>query len=104
MTSVAEPLGGDSLGGEGQFFTHYSLAIDTARAGGGIAMGHRLLLRDVIARRELLCPLKQSVPAQQAYFVVVPDKAVHLDYVKRFRDWLTASFGDGRAHRGRPSA
>ena len=89
MTGVA-----GSLGGDGQFFTHYSMAIDTARAGGGIAMGHRLLLRDLIARKELVCPLEQTLAAQQGYFVVVPDNAAHLDYVKRFRNWLTASFGD----------
>lgn len=82
-----------SLGGDGQFFTHYSMAIDSARAGGGIAMGHRLLLRDLIARNELVCPLEQAVEAQHGYFVVVPDHASHLDYVMRFRDWLVASFG-----------
>jgi LysR family glycine cleavage system transcriptional activator len=69
------------------------MAIDTARAGGGIAMGHRLLLRDVIARGDLVCPLDRSIPARQDYFVVVPEKAAHLDYVKRFRDWLIAAFG-----------
>ncbi|MBB3063748.1 LysR substrate-binding domain-containing protein [Limibacillus halophilus] len=83
-----------SLGGDGQFFTHYSMAIDTARAGGGIAMGHKLLLRDLFARNELVCPLEQTIAAQQGYFVVVPDKSAHLDYVKRFRSWLTASFGN----------
>ena len=86
-----------SLGGDGQFFTHYSMAIDTARAGGGIAMGHRLLLRDLIARQELVCPLEQTLSAQEGYFVVVPDTAAHLDYVKRFRNWLTAAFSDGGA-------
>ena len=87
----------ESLGGEGQFFTHYSMAIDTARAGGGIAMGHRLLLRDFIARGELVCPLQRSIAARQEYFVVVPEKSAHLDYVKRFRDWLVAAFGETAA-------
>lgn len=82
-----------SLGGDGQFFTHYSMAIDTARSGGGIAMGHRLLLSDLIERKELVCPLAQTITAAQEYFVVVPDKAAHLNYVNRFRDWLSASFG-----------
>ena len=90
---LAEAGVSTSLGGEGQFFTHYSMAIDTARAGGGIAMGHRLLLRDFIARGELVCPLDLSLSARQDYFVVVPEKSAHLDYVKRFRDWLTAAFG-----------
>ena len=81
-----------STGGDGQYFTHYSMAIDTARAGGGIAMGHKLLLRDLMSRNELVCPLELEIPAQQGYFVVVPDKAAHLDYVKRFRSWLTTSF------------
>lgn len=99
--SMAKVTG--SLGGEGQFFTHYSMAIDTARAGGGIAMGHRLLLRDFIARGELVCPLEQTIAAQQDYFVVVPDKAAHLDYVKRFRNWLVAAFDNTGAPERRSS-
>ena len=89
-----------SLGGDGQFFTHYSMAIGTARAGGGIAMGHQQLLRDLIARQELVCPLEQTITAEQGYFVVVPDKSAHLDYVKRFQNWLTASFKDNGAIKG----
>ena len=86
-----------SLGGDGQFFTHYSMAIDTARSGGGIAMGHRLLLGDLISRDELVCPLEQTTAASQAYFVVVPDKTAHLNYVRRFRAWRVASFDQGLA-------
>ena len=63
-----------------------------ARAGGGIAMGHRLLLRDLIAREELMCPFELSINAKHRYFVVTSSNAAHLDYVKRFRDWLTKSF------------
>jgi len=92
-----------STGGDGQFFTHYSMAIDTARAGGGIAMGHKLLLRDLISRNELVCPLEQEITAQQGYYVVVPDKAAHLDYVKRFRSWLTASFDNPGAAKAEAS-
>ena len=83
-----------SLGGDGQFFTHYSMAIDTARAGGGIAMGHQLLLGDLIARNELVCPLNRTITAHQGYFVAVPDRAAHLGFVQRFRDWLVNSFGN----------
>ena len=83
----------DRLGGDGQFFTHYSMAIDTARAGGGVAMGHRLLLRDMIDRGELVCPLEGTIRSLHPYVVVVPDSAAHLDVVKRFRNWLVESFG-----------
>ncbi len=93
-----------SSGGDGQFFTHYSMAIDTARAGGGIAMGHQLLLRDLIARNELVCPLNQAITARQEYYVVVPDKAAHLSYVRRFQDWLTVSFSDTRVRGGQASS
>ena len=87
----------DRLGGDGQFFTVYSMAIDTARAGGGVAMGHRLLLRDMIDRGELVCPLDRTVRSQHPYVIVVPDHAAHLDVVKRFRNWLIDSFGPGNA-------
>ena len=90
----------DRLGGDGQFFTLYSMAIDAARAGGGIAMGHRLLLRDMIDRGELICPLDQTIPAAQPYVVVVPESAVHLDFVKRLRNWLVDTFGAGDVRGG----
>ncbi|MCG8368952.1 MAG: LysR substrate-binding domain-containing protein [Proteobacteria bacterium] len=88
QAGVAERLGGD-----GQFFTHYSMAIDTARAGGGVAMGHRLLLGDMIERGEMVCPLDGTVRSVHPYVIVVPDGAAHLDFVKRFRKWLVESFG-----------
>lgn len=87
----------DQLGGEGQFFTHYAMAIDTARADGGIAMGHRLLLRDLIDRGDLICPLDISIPSRHPYVIVVPEQAAHLDHVKRFRRWLVSAFAGGDA-------
>lgn len=79
-------------GGEGQFFTHYSMAIETARASGGVAMGHRLLLEDAITRGELICPLDLTLSSIHPYRIVIPEHSIHLDYVKRFRDWLVQSF------------
>ncbi|MEM7225847.1 MAG: LysR substrate-binding domain-containing protein [Pseudomonadota bacterium] len=82
----------DRLGGDGQFFTHYSMAIDTARAGGGVAMGHRILLRDMIDRGELVCPLEGTIRSVHPYLIVVANNAAHLDIVKRFRNWIVQSF------------
>lgn len=81
-----------SLGGDGQFFTHYSMGVDIALSGGGIAMGHKLLLENRLTGGELICPLKETIIAQQGYYVVTPDRAAHLNYVNRFRDWLLSSF------------
>ncbi len=36
---------------EGQYFSHYSVAIDAALAGGGLAMGHGLLIATLLPRR-----------------------------------------------------
>ena len=56
-------------------------------------MGHRLLLRDMIDRGEMVCPLQRTIRSLHPYVVVVPDTAAHLDFVQRFQKWLTDSFG-----------
>ncbi|MBO6837941.1 MAG: LysR family transcriptional regulator [Alphaproteobacteria bacterium] len=89
--SAAECAGRDS-----QFYTHYSMAIDAARAGSGVAMGHGMLIRDLLARGDLVSPFEQTIEAEAAYYAVIPERARHLDYVRRFRDWLlTAVAGSG---------
>ena len=82
----------DRLGGDGQYFTHYSMAIDSARAGGGVAMGHAALVRDLLDRGELVRPLAPEISAVSDYYVVYPQSAAHLDYVKTFCQWVQGAF------------
>ncbi len=81
--------GAEDCGGrDSQFYTHYSMAIDAARAGAGVAMGHGMLIRDLLARGDLVSPFEQTIEAEEGYYVVIPERARHIEYVRRFRDWL----------------
>lgn len=78
-------------GRDSQFYTHYSMAIDAARAGAGVAMGHEMLIEGPLARGDLVRVFDLRIPAEEAYSVVIPERARHLDYVRKFRDWLLAA-------------
>jgi len=74
---------------EGQYFTLYSVAIDAARSGAGVAMGHALLVDDLVARGELVRPFAEEVAAGEPYVLVRPPRAAHLDFVRAFEEWLS---------------
>ncbi|MDJ0951530.1 MAG: LysR substrate-binding domain-containing protein [Alphaproteobacteria bacterium] len=93
---------------EGQYFTLYSVAIDAARSGGGVAMGHALLVGDMLARGDLVRPFAESVTAREPYVLVRPARADHLDFVRAFERWIadrlagTDAFGEGKGEVGVP--
>lgn len=74
--------------GAGQYFTLYSMAIDAARSGAGVAMGHELLVRHELDSGRLVRPFEASVEAEEQYYMVHPRRAAHLDFVKNFEAWL----------------
>jgi len=76
----------------GQYFTHYSLAVDVARAGGGILMAHERLLRNFLENGELVPVINQSIPSSMEYYVVYPMRVAHLGPVKDFAAWMTENF------------
>lgn len=78
-------------GRDSQFYTHYSMVIDAARAGAGVAIGHGMLIADLLERGELVRLFDRTIDAQEGYFAVIPERARHLDYVGRFRDWLVSA-------------
>ncbi len=75
-------------GCDSQFYTHYSMAIEAARSGAGVAIGHKMLDIDLINNGELVSPFDITIDANQAYYAIVSERAMHLDYVCKFRDWL----------------
>ncbi len=77
---------------EGQYFSLYSVAIDAARAGGGIAIGHERLVETLIGRGELVKPFEEGVPARAAYSLVRPRRSDSLSFVRAFESWLKAAF------------
>jgi LysR family glycine cleavage system transcriptional activator len=65
-------------------------ALQAAIQGDGVVLGRGPLVRDDIARGLLVRPFEFSLPAQSAYYVVYPPRALQDPKVKAFRDWLLA--------------
>ena len=72
----------------------YPLVIDAACAGQGLALGWRYLVDDLLAEGKLQRPLKQSLKTDYGYYLVWRESAAESTTSKRFRDWLTARFGN----------
>jgi DNA-binding transcriptional LysR family regulator len=84
-------------------FNDYALAIRTALAGEGVALGWDNLVRDLLASRELVAPVTRSLTTGSAYWLVTP-RASHLSSAAiRVRDWVLAEVAEAqRGSRIRP--
>lgn len=70
-----------------QFDTLIS-ALELARQGGGFALGRSCLVKDMLARGELVAPFPQRVATNEAFHLVRPaHKYVH-PHAETFRTWL----------------
>ncbi len=79
----------------GQYFTHYSMAADAARAGAGVLIGHERLLAPALAAGELVRLPGPDIAATDAYYVVYPPRCAHVAAVNDFVAWLLAAAKDG---------
>jgi LysR family transcriptional regulator, glycine cleavage system transcriptional activator len=80
-------------------FTLYSMALEAAAQGGGVAMGHSALVADDLASRRLVAPFATSVAAPRAYYLVCPKWTENRLAVQAIRTWLfaeVAKFDRGR--------
>jgi len=75
-------------GQRGSGFTLYSMAVEAAAEGLGVAIGHHTLVaRDLEAGR-LIAPFDLQVPAPRGYAVMVPRWSSGKPGVSDFVDWL----------------
>jgi LysR family glycine cleavage system transcriptional activator len=72
----------------GPVFNSSGHALQAAIQGEGVVLGSSVLADDDIAAGRLVRPFALSLPADLAYYVVYPHKAVQKAKVKAFRDWL----------------
>ena len=74
-------------------FDNYTLLIQAAIAGQGVAIGWRHLV-DALLDQELLCrPLQGSATSALGYYVVVPQRKRRGQMVQRFLDWVMEEQG-----------
>ncbi len=64
--------------------------VQAAVQGEGVALGRSPLVADDIATGRLVRPFTVRLPAELAYYVVYPPRALQRHKIKVFRDWLLA--------------
>jgi LysR family glycine cleavage system transcriptional activator len=65
----------------------YTLTIDAAIAGQGIALVHEVLVQDELTNRRLV-KVSDVALEDGSYWLVWPDRALRRKAVAAFRDWL----------------
>ena len=74
-------------------FDNYTLLIQAAIAGQGVAIGWRHLV-DALLEQELLCrPIESTAASALGYYVVVPQRKRRGQMVQRFLDWVLQEQG-----------
>jgi len=90
-SGVFRELGLSSTPAPGQLrFDNYTLLIQAAIAGQGVAIGWRHLVDNLLAQGLLCRPIAQTVMSRLGYYVVLPQRKRRGVLIQQFVDWLMA--------------
>ncbi len=78
----------------GPRFNNYTIVIQAAQAGQGIALGWRRLVEQQLEAGSLVRPITSSLPADYSYFVATPNAAERRPEASAFHDWLLTEAGE----------
>jgi LysR family glycine cleavage system transcriptional activator len=84
----------------GPRFSDFSLALNAAVRGQGVALGSSALVADDLAAGRLAWPFQLCVPTTFACYFVCPEDSAERPKVAAFRDWLLAEAAQTRASFG----
>ena len=90
-TNWLDNVGADTSGidlDRGPGFNDTSLAIDAAVAAQGVALSRSALVAADLAAGRLVQPLRETLPAPFAYWIVCPKASAEAANIARFRNWL----------------
>ena len=73
------------------YATTYSVGLAVALSGGGLALGHDMIARDMINSGKLIAPFDHRAKMQEAYFLIESPRAREMPSAKAFADWLRAT-------------
>ncbi|KAF1031005.1 MAG: Glycine cleavage system transcriptional activator [Pseudomonas sp.] len=71
-------------------FDNYTLLIQAAIAGQGVAIGWRHLVDNLLEQKWLCRPIGDTVVSRFGYYVVLPQRKRRGQLIERFVDWLMA--------------
>jgi DNA-binding transcriptional LysR family regulator len=81
----------------GQRYELFSMLVEAARAGLGVALVPRFFVLAELANKELVIPNEMSVRNDKGYYLVYPEAKQNAPLLRPFREWL---LGIARAYRG----
>ncbi|MBN3964208.1 LysR family transcriptional regulator [Pseudomonas gregormendelii] len=88
-SGVFRELGITSAPAPGQLrFDNYTLLIQAAIGGQGVAIGWRHLVDNLLAEGLLCSPIAATVISRLGYYVVLPQRKRRGELIQRFVDWL----------------
>ena len=90
-SGVFRELGITSSPAPGQLrFDNYTLLIQAAIGGQGVAIGWRHLVDNLLAQGLLVRPINQTLISRLGYYVVLPQRKRRSVLIQQFVDWLMA--------------
>jgi DNA-binding transcriptional LysR family regulator len=78
---------------QGQRYELFSMLVEAARAGLGIALVPRFFVSHELAIGELLLPCELSLTSEKGYYLVYPEHKQHSPQLQGFETWLLAEAG-----------
>ncbi len=73
---------------KGPRFELYSMIIEGALAGLGVAAVPTFLVTDLLKRKELIMPFNKSIRSNSIYYLAYPEAKRHVTEVRDFRRWI----------------
>ncbi|MBI1906683.1 MAG: transcriptional regulator GcvA [Rhodocyclales bacterium] len=74
----------------GQRFELFSMLVEAARAGLGVALVPRFFVQAELRSGELVCPHDFALSSDMSYYLVCPEARQDRPALKRFAEWLVA--------------
>jgi DNA-binding transcriptional LysR family regulator len=81
----------------GQRYELFSMLVEAARAGLGVALVPRFFVLAELANQELVIPNEMSLRNDKGYYLVYPESKQNAPLLQPFKEWL---LGIARAYRG----
>lgn len=86
----------------GQTSNDYSIVLQSALEGQGLALGWRHIVQPLLDQRLLLRPIPQSVCSRDPFYILSPDQRVLSSEANILREWLIREAGGRSTSDGQP--